>query len=98
MCGVTATGERYNPNRYGLYHMTGNVSEWTQSVMKPYGRDDPWREDGRNHDTAAGPRVCRGGSWYSASVATMKIAYRDTFQPHHSSQDVGFRVAARILP
>jgi formylglycine-generating enzyme required for sulfatase activity len=98
VCGIGATAGRFSPNRYGLYHMTGNVTEWTLSVHRPYGRNAPYRDDERNHDATDGSRVCRGGSWYSASTATMLIAYRETFQPEHSSQDVGFRIAAKRLP
>jgi hypothetical protein len=55
-------------------------------------------DDDRNHDDTAGLRVARGGSWYSASIAILYIPYRDAFQPEHSTQDIGFRIAAKLLP
>lgn len=88
----------FRPNRYGLYHASGNVTEWTQSVNRQYNRVQPYRDDERNHDDATGLRVARGGSWYSASTANLYIPYRDAFQPEHSSQDIGVRVVARRLP
>ncbi len=100
---VTVIGIRDSPvqfrrNRYGLYHMSGNVAEWTQSVVRPYNRERPYEDDDRNHDDTAGLRVVRGGSWYNASVALLTLAYRDTFQPEHSTPERGFRIVARRLP
>ena len=96
--GIDSSATSFSPNRYGLYHMTGNVVEWTQSVFQPFNRDNPFRNDRRNHREAEGLRVARGGSWYSGSIAYMYIPYRDAFQPEHSTQDVGFRLVARPLP
>lgn len=86
------------PNRYGLYHVTGNVAEWTQGVFIAYNRNRPYRDDERNHDDTPGLRVARGGSWYSAATSYLYIPYRDAFQPEHSSQETGFRVVVRRLP
>lgn len=96
--GIGLSRETFNPNRYGLYHMTGNVVEWTQSIDKPYNRKHPYEDDARNHDDMDGKRTARGGSWYSAAISYMYIPYRDAFQPEHSTQDIGFRVVARKLP
>jgi formylglycine-generating enzyme required for sulfatase activity len=96
--GNETTRKQFSPNRYGLYHMTGNVVEWTASVYKPFSRKEPFRNDARNQVDTPGLRVARGGSWYSASIAYIAIPYRDAFQPEHSSQDIGFRIVARILP
>jgi formylglycine-generating enzyme required for sulfatase activity len=85
-------------NRYGLYHMTGNVAEWTQSINRPFSREHPYADDDRNHDEAEGLRTVRGGSWYSAAISYMYIPYRDSFQPEHRTRDIGFRIVARILP
>lgn len=86
----------YVANRYGVYHMSGNVAEWTQSIFRPYGRDNPYVDDGRNHDDAPGRRTARGGSWYSATIAPLYLPYRDAFQPDHFNNDLGFRVIAHM--
>jgi len=78
--------------------MTGNVAEWTQSVDRPFNREHPFPDDERNSDAAAGQRTVRGGSWYSASIASLSTPYRDAFPPSHSTQEIGFRVVARLLP
>ena len=96
--GLQQTFAKYQPNRYGLYHMTGNVAEWTQSVYRPYNRQRPYVDDDRNHDDTPGARVVRGGSWYTASIAVLYIPYRENFQPELSAPYLGFRVAARLLP
>jgi len=96
--GIGASQSIYHSNRYGLYHMTGNVSEWTASLDRPYDRERPYADDDRNHEEADGQRVVRGGSWYSASVALLQLAYRDSFQPGLSNHDLGFRIVVRMLP
>lgn len=96
--GVTASMSKYLPNKFGLYHVTGNVAEWTQGVIKPFNRNRPYRNDERNHDDTPGLRVVRGGSWYSAATSYLYIPYRDAFQPEHSSQETGFRVVVRRMP
>lgn len=100
---VTVIGSResigkFRPNRYGVYHLGGNVVEWTLGLYKPFNREKPYMaDDGRNNDHAEGVRVVRGGSWYSASKALMYIPYRDTFLPEISHNDLGFRVVVRNL-
>lgn len=86
----------YMANRYGLYHMSGNVAEWTQSVFRPFGKDSPYANDDRNRDDAPGRRTARGGSWYSATIAPLYLPYRDAFQPDHQNNDLGFRLVARL--
>jgi formylglycine-generating enzyme required for sulfatase activity len=97
--GVLETRSKYSTNRYGVYHMTGNVAEWTQSIYRPYNRRQPYvDDDDRNHDGVSGERVIRGGSWYTASVAVLYIPYRENFRPEVHAPYLGFRVVARPVP
>ena len=98
MVGLERSRAEYRPNRYGVFHASGNAAEWTQSVFRPYNRDTPYRDDDRNADEMPGLRVTRGGSWYSATVVRLHVAYRETFQPNLSSNDLGFRLVAVRLP
>jgi len=98
LVGIRDSRVMYTPNRYSVYHISGNVTEWTQSIFRLHTRDRPYTDDDRNADNAVGPRVARGGSWYSASVALLGTSFRDAFQPEHTSNDVGFRVVARQRP
>ena len=94
LVGLGTPPRDYRPNRYGIYHASGNAREWTQSLFRPYNAEHPYREDDRNSDALAGMRVTRGGSWYSASAVRLQLAYREEFQPELASDDLGFRVAA----
>lgn len=97
--GWEETQRNYRPNRYGLYHMSGNVSEWTQSIYRTYNRQHVYGDDDdRNHDGTPGERVLRGGSWYTASVAVLYIPYRENFRPDVETPYLGFRVVARPIP
>lgn len=95
---IPLTQQTYQPNRYGIFHTTGNVSEWTMSVDRPFNRKNPFQLDARNLNTTEGVRIVRGGSWYSASIANMLVSYRDAFPPQHSTQETGFRIVAKLLP
>jgi formylglycine-generating enzyme required for sulfatase activity len=97
--GLQETKSNYQANRYGVYHMTGNVAEWTQSIYRPYSRQHRYvDDDDRNHDETPGERVLRGGSWYTASIAVLYIPYRENFQPEVQTPYLGFRVVARLVP
>jgi formylglycine-generating enzyme required for sulfatase activity len=96
--GIADSQMSYQPNRYGLYHMSGNVVEWTSSITRPFNRERHYIDAERNREDAHEARVARGGSWYSASIALLYIPYRDSFQPEVSHHDLGFRIVARPLP
>jgi formylglycine-generating enzyme required for sulfatase activity len=96
--GIAETRSHFLPNRYGLYHMSGNVAEWTASLDQGYNRDSPYQDDNRNREGIVGRRVVRGGSWYSASIAILYLPYRETFQPEVNAPYLGFRLVARPLP
>ncbi|HEX4949755.1 MAG TPA: SUMF1/EgtB/PvdO family nonheme iron enzyme [Blastocatellia bacterium] len=96
--GWRDTTTNYQPNRYGIFHATGNVAEWTSSLQRQANREYPYADDDRNRESFGGARVVRGGSWYSASTATMYISYRETFEPSVHTPYLGFRVVARVIP
>jgi formylglycine-generating enzyme required for sulfatase activity len=96
--GIRDSQSRYRANRYGLYHLSGNVVEWTASLNRPFNRDHPYIDAERNRDDLSGQRIARGGSWYSASTAPLYLAYRDAFSPEISHHDLGFRLVVRPLP
>jgi formylglycine-generating enzyme required for sulfatase activity len=98
LVGFQRTQAAYRPNRYGLYHASGNAGEWTLGVARPYNQRRPYADDDRNLDTTPGHRATRGGSWYSATTSRLGLAYREDFQPELSSNDLGFRIVALPLP
>jgi formylglycine-generating enzyme required for sulfatase activity len=96
--GWADTKRSFSHNRYGIYHASGNVAEWTASAFWPYSRQQPYSDDKRNNPELSERRTVRGGSWYSATTAPLNLPYRDAFQPWHRGRDVGFRVTARLVP
>ncbi len=86
--GTTPVGT-YSPagdSPYGIADMSGNVFEWTSSVLAPYpfgeGKPMPGKED---HNTL------RGGAWYySAKLA--RCASREAQPVNYFSSSVGFRL------
>lgn len=95
--GSARTKKEFRCNRYGLYHASGNVVEWTLSLFLPFNRNNPYDEYQRNKIELSGQRVARGGSWYSASIALLYLAYRDSFDPGIRNHDLGFRIVAKPL-
>lgn len=91
---ATHPSARKQANAWGLYDMSGNVSEWTaDSYHYSYngapGDGTEWPGDGRN-------RVLLGGSWYDNAQST-RAANRGSLDPAARYFFSGFRLA-RTLP
>lgn len=82
---------RFTPNGYGLYDMTGNLSEWCWDRF-----DVRYYKSGVNNDprgsTSGSYRLHRGGSWGS-NASECRVAKRDWYVPSSSYSHVGFRSA-----
>lgn len=85
---ITVAGA-YSPNEWGLYDLTGNVSEWTGSLYRPYPYQD---RDGREDIHSPGLRVVRGGH-HSGNELTVRCLVRQGLPPGQGSPWLGFRCA-----
>jgi formylglycine-generating enzyme required for sulfatase activity len=78
------------PNRAGLYDMSGNVSEW---VADTYSADAYQKHSKKNPvNNADDPdRVTRGGSWIQ-EIEESRSAARNFFPEKRGRYDIGFRL------
>lgn len=77
----------------GVFHMAGNMAEWTSTLFRPYPYD---AADGREHPAAASERVTRGGDHVFDVAADRLTGYfRDGFSrnPLRGHRHIGFRCA-----
>ena len=72
----------YPENRFGLYDMCGNVSEWVDAIHGPY----PGRPGA----------VCRGGGWETSIAVFIRSGCCSGRLPHYSTWDIGFRCVRAV--
>ncbi len=99
----TVKADAYFPNEYGLYNMSGNVSEWTESAFADnahtmmHDMNPDIKYDAKDSDPIAYKRkVIRGGSWkdigYYLQTGTRNWEFQDT-----SKSYIGFRCVLTFL-
>ena len=94
--GTTSAVGCFAPNDFGLFDMTGNVSQWTSSPSaETYGARMLRAE-------AVKPRAddalaVRGGSWGLHRV-NVRCAFRNWNSPGYRGYSLGFRVVLRSSP
>ncbi len=93
--GRTIKVQTLKPNKFGLHHVHGNVSEWVQDCYtKNY---DALPGDGNVHPKSdCHEWVLRGGSW-NDKPWSLRSASRAYGTRYHNGNYIGFRVA-RDLP
>lgn len=99
----TVKADAYFPNDYGLYNMSGNVSEWTATAYYEnaysfiHDLNPDIRYDSKETDPEAYKRkVIRGGSWkdvmFFLQTGTRHWEFEDTTKSY-----IGFRCALTFL-
>jgi formylglycine-generating enzyme required for sulfatase activity len=92
---VSGSVGNFKPNSFGLYHMHGNVFQWTEDCyVKTYEKAPT---DGSPIATEnCTMRVARGGSWYYMPEF-LRSAYRfRSYSPGNRLSDLGFRVGRTL--
>ncbi|BDD00235.1 SUMF1/EgtB/PvdO family nonheme iron enzyme [Persicobacter psychrovividus] len=83
-------------NDYGLYEMSGNVSEWCQDAYNPAASALVWDMNPTYNDDNEPRKVVRGGSWkdiaYYLELGTRDFEYQDSTRSY-----IGFRCAMTYL-
>lgn len=99
----TVIAAHYPPNDWGLYDMSGNVAEWTNSAFDPASYNFTWDMNpnyvynAKEDDPPVMKRkVIRGGSWkdiaHYLQVTTRTFEYQDTAKSY-----IGFRCVQPYL-
>lgn len=86
----TVEAKSFEPNRYNLYNMSGNVAEWTDSSYDAAAYEYVSTMNPNVSDLTNQRKVVRGGSWkdvsYFLQVGTRDFEYQDTARSY-----IGFR-------
>lgn len=84
---------RFQPNKWNIYDMHGNVSEWCEDLYHPDYSGLP--TDGTANVTKgdASVRIIRGGSW-NDQRSSVRSASREGVDSNTRSSTIGFRVVA----
>ena len=77
-----------SPNEFGIYDMSGNVSEWCSDRYGDYSAGAQTNPQGPSSGSF---RVLRGGSWdYDAGYC--RVSYRGSLDPDYGSYSYGLRL------
>jgi formylglycine-generating enzyme required for sulfatase activity len=89
--GCTCKVGSYEPNRFGLYDMHGNVWEWCLDYYGPYSAIKSIQDPLQDKQDKDKRRVVRGGSWTTYG-RFCRAAYRMRYEPGSRHSNAGFRV------
>jgi formylglycine-generating enzyme required for sulfatase activity len=92
--GKTQPVRQKKPNKFGLYDMSGNVSEWVLDCFHENYNNAPtdgtaWEQ---LNDGDCGYRMLRSGSWYNTDF-NLRSEFRGLNFPGYLNDDIGFRLA-----
>ncbi len=80
------------PNSWGIYDMHGNVMEWCYDWFSELYYQQCGEVENPTGPDSGAARSIRGGSWHFGPEAT-RSACRNSSNPEHASNMIGFRIA-----
>ena len=94
--GRTVPVDMFEPNRWGLYQVHGNVWDWTEDCYHPSYQGAPadgsaWTSSDCSH------HVVRGGSWHAYPGELRSASRNNGIFPTNGPDVLGFRVARTLL-
>lgn len=88
---LVQASKKYQPNRWGLFDMHGNVAEWTGSSYQPYPLTERSEKPKPKQSAPDALHVVRGGSWRDRPHRATS-SYRLAYPRYQKVYNVGFRV------
>jgi formylglycine-generating enzyme required for sulfatase activity len=91
----TVPVDTFAPNPWGLYHVHGNIWEWTEDC----GNDSNIGNPGDGTPRTTGDctlRIIRGGAWNTDNPHALRSASRVLSRADDRTPSVGFRVARAL--
>lgn len=92
----TVEAESYQPNDYGLYNMSGNVSEWVNTSYDPSSYEYMSSMSPNVNSSKNQRKVIRGGSWKDVSYY-LQVSTRDYEYSDSARSFIGFRTVQDFL-
>lgn len=83
------------PNKWGLYDMSGNVWEWCSDSYLPGYYDESPPVDPQGPDSCCN-KVIRGGSWHSIYTYRMRSCFRFYYNFNGRLPNIGFRIVKAV--
>ena len=90
----TVPVDTFAPNPWGLYHVHGNIWEWTEDCANDANIGNPGDGTARTKGDCT-QRVIRGGA-YATRPQTLRSAFRAWSRVDERDADIGFRVARTL--